>query len=145
MQTIRLVYSSKARVGLVYRDFLAIMEHAAESNRQKSITGMLCYGGGMFLQALEGERAAVNTLYHYIATDTRHTDCQLLRVEEIEQRDFAEWSMKIIDWSDARTAARRTLLLKHSALNVFDPAEMSGRQATAFLQDLAAAERLLLA
>ncbi|WP_373064401.1 BLUF domain-containing protein [Gemmatimonas sp.] len=143
MHTIRLLYSSDAQEGLRYRDFMTIMDKAAETNRERAITGMLCYGGGQFLQALEGERLAVNTLYHHIAKDTRHTNCQLLSIEEISSRDFAEWSMKIVDWNDAVTAARQTLLLKHSGSRQFDPSQMTAQQASAFLRDLAAMERLL--
>ncbi len=143
MHTIRLLYASDAQEGLVYRDFMSIMEKAAETNRERAITGMLCYGGGQFLQALEGERRVVNALYHYIATDPRHSNCQLLTVDEISSRDFAEWSMKIIDWNDAVTAARQTMLLKHSGSRQFDPSQMTAKQATAFLCDLAAMERLL--
>jgi hypothetical protein len=143
VHTIRLIYASDAREDLRYRDFLTIMDTAAETNRDRAITGILCYGGGQFLQALEGERLAVNALYHHIATDPRHSHCQLLRVEEIETRDFAEWSMKIVDWTDAVTAARQAVLLKHSGSRQFDPVRMSGHQAAAFLRELAAMERLL--
>ena len=143
MHTIRLIYSSDARDDLRYRDFMTIMNAAAETNRDRAITGILCYGGGQFLQALEGERLAVSALYHQIAKDPRHARCQLLTVDEISTRDFAEWSMKIVDWSDAATAARQTMLLKHSGSRQFDPSRMSGQQATKFLRDLAAMERLL--
>jgi hypothetical protein len=144
LHTIRLIYSSAAIDGLRYADFVSLMARAEESNGQNAITGILCYGSGQFLQALEGERAAVNALYHHIAKDLRHTQCQLLSVEEIDTRDFAEWSMKIIDWNDAVTAARQTLLLKHSGSSLFNPSLMSSAQATKFLCDLAAMERLLL-
>ncbi len=144
MHTIRLIYSSDAIDGLRYADFVSLMAKAEELNAAQGITGMLCYGSGHFLQALEGERAAVNALYHHIAIDPRHTRCQLLRVEEIDTRDFAEWSMKIIDWNDAVTAARQALLMKHSGSSQFDPSLMSGDHAATFLRDLAAMERLLL-
>jgi hypothetical protein len=140
-----LIYSSDAREDLRYRDFISIMATAAETNRERAITGILCYGGGQFLQALEGERLAVNTLYHQIAKDPRHSHCQIMSVEEISTRDFAEWSMKIVDWNDAVTAARQTMLLKHSGSRQFDPAHMTGHQAGAFLRDLAELERLLTA
>ena len=143
MYTIRLIYASDAREDLRYRDFMAIMDKAAEINRDRAITGILCYGGGQFLQALEGERLAVNALYNRIATDPRHANCQVLSVEEISARDFAEWSMKIVDWNDAVTAARQTVLLKHSGSRLFDPVQMSGQQAAAFLRDLAEMERQL--
>jgi len=146
MHTVRLIYSSSAREGLRYRDFMTIMEKAAETNSARLITGMLCYGGGKFLQALEGERTSVNALYHHIATDPRHSRCQLLSVEEISTRDFAEWSMKIVDWTDAASASaeRKTILLKHSGSNTFDPDQMTARQACAFLHELAVSERALL-
>lgn len=143
VQTIRLIYASDAQEGLRYRDFMTIMAKAGETNRDRAITGLLCYGGGQFLQALEGDRLAVNGLYHHIVKDPRHSNCQLLSVEEISSRDFAEWSMKIVDWNDAVTAARQTMLLKHSGSREFDPANMSGLQAAAFLRDLADMERLL--
>ncbi len=144
MHTIRLIYASEAREGLVYRDFLTIMEKAAETNRELSITGMLCYSGGRFLQALEGERAVVNALYDHISKDARHTNCQLLCVEDIDARDFGEWSMKIIDWSDAEAAARRGTPAAHAGSGTLDPMLLSGVQATEFLRDLAVAERRLL-
>ncbi|WP_396220560.1 BLUF domain-containing protein [Gemmatimonas sp.] len=143
MHTIRLIYSSDAREDLRYRDFMAIMDTAAVTNEERAITGMLCYGGGRFLQALEGERLSVNALYNHIVKDPRHTNCQLLSVEEITARDFAEWSMKVVDWNDAVTAARQTVLLKHSGSRLFNPAQMSGQQAAAFLRDLAEMERQL--
>ncbi|MDQ8158748.1 MAG: BLUF domain-containing protein [Gemmatimonadota bacterium] len=144
MHTIRLIYSSEAIDGLRYADFVSLMARAEASNNEQAITGMLCYGSGQFLQALEGERSAVNKLYHEIAIDPRHTRCQILSVDEIATRDFPEWSMKIIDWSDAVTAPRKTLLLKHSGSSQFNPSRMSGVQAATFLRDLAAMERLLL-
>jgi len=144
VHTIRLIYASEAREGLVYRDFLTIMDKAAETNRELSVTGMLCYGGGRFLQALEGERAVVNALYHHIVADARHTNCQLISVEEIPARDFGEWSMKIVDWDDAEAAERRAMMLQRAGASLFAPADMSAAEVLSFLQQLAAAERALL-
>lgn len=142
MHTIRLIYASDAREGLGYRDFLDIMDKAAATNRDRSITGILCHSGGKFLQALEGERSAVNALYRSICTDPRHANCELLGVEDIDTRDFAEWSMKIVDWSDAATAERQAAA--HAGSPALDPSRMNGQQAAAFLRDVAAAERQLL-
>jgi hypothetical protein len=144
LPTIRLIYASDAHDELVYRDFLEIMERAGEANRAMAITGILCYGGGKFLQALEGERAVVNALYHHIAQDPRHEHCQLLCVEDITEREFGEWSMKIIDWGKAGMAARREATLSRAGLHQFDPAQMSGAEATMFLVALAAEARALM-
>lgn len=144
MPTIRLIYASDAHDELVYRDFLTIMERAGEANRALSITGILCYGGGQFLQALEGERVVVNALYHHIVRDARHEHCQLLRVEDISEREFGDWSMKIIDWGKAGASARRADTLSRAGVSQFDPRAMSGDQAIAFLRALAAEARELL-
>ena len=144
MHTIRLIYSSHAREGVGYRDFLAIMEKASETNSELKITGILCYGAGKFLQALEGERMVVNALYHHISVDERHAHCQLLSVEDIEVRDYAEWTMKVVDWSHAGSVDSRALLLDGTGLTHFDPDLMSAAQASRFLRGLAAAERELL-
>jgi hypothetical protein len=144
VHTIRLIYASDARDDLAYRDFVAIMAKAADTNKELGITGLLCYGAGKFLQALEGERLAVNALYHHISTDPRHRNCQLLYVNDIAERDFSEWSMKIVNWSTSTTPSREETLVKHSGSKDFDPENMSGEQAEGFLRDLAAAERRLL-
>ncbi len=143
MHTIRIIYASEGRPGLRQPDLVDIMAQAAGANRKLAITGMLCYGSGQFLQALEGERHVVNTLYHYIVTDPRHTDCQLLSVEDISERLFGEWSMKVVNWTDIATARAMDMLVKHSGAGDFDPARMNGRQATAFLADIAEMERRL--
>ncbi len=144
MTAIRLIYASDAADGLRYSDFMTLLTRAAEKNREYGITGMLCYGSGQFLQALEGQRYAVNALYHHIARDPRHVNCQLLSVEEIATRDFGEWLMKIVDWTDGISAAQRATLLDHAQTATFDPRSMHARQAVEFLQELAEMERMLL-
>ncbi len=144
MYSIRLIYVSDALQELVYRDVLALMEDAGETNQALAITGMLCYGSGTFLQVLEGERTVVNALYHHIVTDPRHTNCQLISVEEIRAREFGDWSMKVVDWDSAESAARRATTPQGGGTKDFAPAELSAPQVLSFLRDLAAAERALL-
>lgn len=143
MNTICLIYASDARAGMSYRDMRDIQEIAGLSNPAVGITGMLCYGSGQFLQALEGEREAVNTLYHHIEKDPRHTNCSLMLVEDITERDFGEWSMKVIDWTDAATAAVRTTLNGNSHGEVFNPRGMSGLDAANLLRQIGVAQRAL--
>ena len=141
MQTIRLVYSSVGQPNLDYEALTNILRVAQAHNEAHGITGVLCFAGGHFVQALEGDRKAVNALYHRIAGDRRHTDCQILQCESIHTRSFVEWSMKLIGWEDAPTAQRRALLLRHSGSATFDPNGMSGEQVLGFLEDLAELER----
>lgn len=143
--TIRLIYSSAAASGMSYGTLVEIMDHAQARNVERGITGILCYGSGQFLQALEGDRSAVNTLYHQIARDFRHVECQLMSVEEIGARAFPEWTMKVVNWEDGDTARRRAMLAADTGSELFDPAAMTAAQATAFLTHLADLERELAA
>lgn len=145
MPTIRLVYSSTASVEMPYASLVDIMDHAEARNVGRGITGILCYGSGHFLQALEGEREAVSTLYHRIAADPRHHDCQLIAVTDIDSRAFPEWTMKVVNWESGETARRRAMLKTRIGAEVFDPTGMTGAEATRFLSHLADIERELAA
>jgi hypothetical protein len=97
---IRLIYVSKA-VG-PQTDTLteSILRKAHAWNTQNDITGVLCEGQGVFLQALEGERVKVTRLYERIAADPRHTDLELIHCESITQRRYGAWSMARVSLSD---------------------------------------------
>ena len=56
--------------------------------KQLAVTGALSLSNGIFLQCLEGERSAVNALYHHILKDKRHNKPEVLALEEITQRQF---------------------------------------------------------
>jgi hypothetical protein len=142
MHLIRLVYVSEGLPGMPWDELRQILTVATTHNARRGITGILCYGSGLFLQALEGDRDVVNQLYAGIQRDTRHANCSLVNVEDIHTRDFAEWSMKYVGWDVDATAQRRELLLRHSSSIDFDPRTMTGRQALEFLRELSASERL---
>jgi hypothetical protein len=128
---------------MTYSILVGIMSHAQAKNTARAITGILCYGSGQFLQALEGECDAVNALYHQIASDARHGNCQLMAVEEIAQRAFPEWTMKVVNWEDGDSARRRAMLEADTGLSVFSPRDMAAAQAATFLEHLAEMEREL--
>jgi hypothetical protein len=54
---------------------------------------MLLFKEGNFLQVLEGEESEVMKLYETIARDPRHHGQSILDKGELEQRQFADWSM----------------------------------------------------
>jgi GMP synthase PP-ATPase subunit len=66
---------------------------AQEKNKEFGITGMIVSGEEFYVQVLEGERALVNQLYKNIVKDDRHHHCTLLRYNEVQKRDFPNWSM----------------------------------------------------
>jgi Sensors of blue-light using FAD len=141
MNLTRLIYASVARTGMDYAELTNILRTAGEHNGANSVTGLLCFSNGAFLQALEGDRDVVNRLYNRIVPDPRHSQCTILRYGRVVSRSFNDWSMKLVGLDDQPTAKRRALIMRHSGRAVFDPLDMTGAQATAFLEELAHLER----
>jgi hypothetical protein len=97
---IRLIYISHAADTLTPETADAILQTAHVRNTKNDITGVLCQGQGMFLQALEGERAKVTGLYARIFADPRHRNVELIHCESIEQRRYGQWSMAQVDLAE---------------------------------------------
>ena len=130
---VRLLYASRA-VDASPEAIEAILAQSREYNPVNGITGILCYGAGMFLQCIEGGRGQVNELFGHIQRDARHRDVTLLHYEEILERRFGGWSMGQVNISKAN----HTLLLKYSDKPELDPYSLSGKVSLALLEDLAA-------
>ena len=131
---VRLLYASRAAAPIVPDALAAILRQSKTNNPQHGITGVLCCSDDMFLQVLEGGRAAVNRLYNRIATDPRHKDVELLSYQQIGERHFAGWSMGQVNVARLNPS----LLLKYSATAQLDPYSMSGSVALGLLEELVA-------
>lgn len=116
MEECRLIYKSVPTEEIVSNETLAdITENGAIQNRKLDITGLLILTGDEFLQVLEGPRKAVNELYLKIAKDKRHREVQLISYEQISQRFFQTWNMRLIDLWDLPGQTREYLLAKYSS------------------------------
>lgn len=93
MKLVRLIYASRLAAPLPKSDIQQILTASHERNGTLAITGYLCVSPSYALQCLEGERDAVNGLYHRIARDPRHTAVTLLRYVEPWRRLFPVWNM----------------------------------------------------
>ena len=131
---VRLLYASRAAAQIDHDALLGILRQSKANNPAQGITGLLCYSGGIFMQALEGGRSAVNRLYLKIAADPRHSDLVLLSYEEIGERRFAGWAMGQVNMARLNPA----LLLKYSATATLDPYAASGQVALAMFDELVA-------
>ena len=130
---VRLLYASRA-VDASPAAIEGILATARQHNAEQGVTGILIYGGGVFMQALEGGRRAISDLYGSIQRDARHKDVVLLHYEEITQRQFGGWTMGLVDV--ARVNA--SVLLKYSERPQLDPYAVSGRASMALMEDLIA-------
>ncbi|MBL0420174.1 BLUF domain-containing protein [Ramlibacter sp. AW1] len=128
---VRLLYCSRA-VDASPEVIESILHQARQHNPVSGITGILCYGGGIFLQAIEGGRMAVSDLYGHIQKDPRHKDVALLHFEEISERRFSGWTMGQVN----TTKVNQSILLKYSEKPELDPYSVSGRVSLALLEDL---------
>ena len=131
---VRLMYASRAAEAVRPEGLNAILRKSTHNNPAAGITGLLCCSGGVFIQALEGGRSAVNRLYNRIAMDPRHTDVVLLSYEEIGERRFAGWSMGQVNLNRLNPA----LLIKYSETAVLDPYAVSGEVSMALFNELVA-------
>ncbi|RYY30584.1 MAG: BLUF domain-containing protein [Sphingobacteriaceae bacterium] len=75
------------------QELKALLHQAQEKNKKKSITGMLLYLNGIYIQLLEGQQKDVQLLYEKILRDSRHEEIVLLKEDTIEKRFYADWSM----------------------------------------------------
>jgi hypothetical protein len=73
-----------------------ILEKSHANNKKANITGILCQGAGLWMQAIEGERSQINSLYARIMVDPRHQNLEILSMKEIKQRQFSQWSMALV-------------------------------------------------
>jgi hypothetical protein len=135
---VRLLYASRAvdPRGEAIDDILA---KSRQSNPSCGITGILCYGGGIFLQAIEGGRMAVSELYGHIQRDVRHKDVVLLHYEEISERRFGGWTMGQVNMSKINAS----ILLKYAEKPELDPYSVSGLVSLALLEELMATASII--
>lgn len=129
---VRLMYCSRAVPGVDLEELAVILRQSRIDNAACGITGMLCFSEGLFIQVLEGGRAAVNSLYKRVVSDSRHTDVTLLVYDEISERRFASWTMGQVNMSRINTA----MLLKYSEQPTLDPYAISGRVTMALFEEL---------
>ena len=131
---VRLLYASRAVPALDQEELVSILKKSKANNPALGVTGVLCFSEGIFMQVLEGGRSNVNKLYHRIATDSRHTQVELLCYEEIGERRFAGWSMGQVNVSRLNPA----LLLKYSEKPALEPYAVSGAVSMALFAELMA-------
>jgi hypothetical protein len=135
---VRLLYASRA-VDPSPAAIEAILTQSRQHNPPSGITGVLCYGGGIFLQAIEGGRTAVSALYGHIQRDPRHMDVELLHYEEITERRFGGWTMGQVNLCKVN----HSILLKYCEKPELNPYAVSGKVSFALLEELMATASIM--
>ena len=135
---VRLLYASRA-IDPACSAIDEILSQSRQFNPGSGITGILCYGRGIFLQAIEGGRTAVSDLYGHIQKDPRHKDVVLLHYEEISERRFGGWTMGQVNMSKVNTS----ILLKYAEKPELDPYSVSGKVSLSLLEELMATASII--
>ena len=135
---VRLLFASRA-VDASREAIESILASARRHNPESGITGILVYGGGIFMQAIEGGRQAISDLYGTIQRDARHKDVILLHYEEILERRFGGWTMGQVNLSKLN----HSILLKYSEKPELDPYSVSGKVSLALLEELMATAAII--
>ncbi|MBN2971560.1 BLUF domain-containing protein [Roseomonas aeriglobus] len=97
-----------------------ILAVSRRNNTSDGVTGLLYFDGKRFLQALEGEPAAVARALSRIEGDRRHRAIVILSDRTVEEREFGSWSMayRAADTNSDGFIARVTDLVSGASPNV---------------------------
>ncbi len=136
---VRLLYASRLNPGAGPEVIEAILAQSRDKNPKAGITGVLCYGGDVFMQVLEGGREPVNGLYNIIVGDKRHQKVTLLHYSEISERRFAAWTMGQVNLNKINAS----LLLKYLEKPELDPFCVPGDASLALLEELIATAQII--
>ena len=125
-----LMYISKSNLGVdrVDQPVALIVAVSNERNVVRGVTGALVFTGEHFVQALEGEEAALNSLMSTLKQDPRHCDVEIVQQGALSHRRFGNWSMAYVGPSEFVTRHIRRLL--------GDPSAGEARRAADWLETL---------
>lgn len=106
----QVVYLSAAQGSVGDAELSEILATARAENGPRAMTGLLAFGGGLFLQILEGPRDTIEATLLRLKRDPRHANLRILQDQEVAARDFAGCPMgfRALDPDAARLIAART-------------------------------------
>ena len=120
MPPTRLIYASQ-RTDQSPAALDAIFEVSQVNNSRDGITGALIVSDEFFVQLLEGDRLLVSECMWRITRNVRHKDIELVAVNLVPHRLFAEWGLHRID----SAAIGRKMLKPFLVDGTFQPKQMT--------------------
>lgn len=129
---VQLTYISRCSKPFNNDDAVEIIKVSKRNNPQLGITGVLCFVNGFFIQQIEGDRMAVNTLYRRIMMDDRHRELVIVEMADIIRRRFSTWSMGLL--TDKEEC--HPIFLKYSSSAEFDPLNIANKTFHTFFDEI---------
>jgi hypothetical protein len=90
-----IVYVSTACNALAVVELESLLRSARDANLENSITGILLFDDGNFMQCFEGPTDAVYSTYDRIKASRQHKDIIELMDDRVAGRSFKSWEMGI--------------------------------------------------
>ncbi|MET0415571.1 MAG: BLUF domain-containing protein [Actinoplanes sp.] len=133
----RLIYFSEKRE-LGSGGIEAILSVARRKNERNALTGVLLFNRNYFLQCLEGGRQEVTATFCRIAADPRHGNVTLVSAQDIDVRDFPDWTMGYVPSTSPQVNA---LLREFVPTEDFNPEALSSTSAIVLMGGMRSIER----
>ena len=76
---------------------VGLLTEARRINTSRDITGLLLHRDRSFYQVLEGEEDVVRQTFDSIEKDERHTAIDVLFEGEVDEREFPDWQMGVLN------------------------------------------------
>lgn len=105
-------------------DLAKIVAQSRAFNAKHNITGLISFRNGHYLQALEGEHGAVESLLSRIGADKRHHDLSIIVDQPSLSRFFKHWSMKLAASSGMPGEFERLLQAHRGSLAALPPTQV---------------------
>ncbi len=93
MRLAQLIYTSRP-FGFDEASLDDILMTARRNNARRAITGALICRADLYIQMLEGPRAALTDTFGRILRDDRHLEIALIWTSDTETRLFPQWGMR---------------------------------------------------
>lgn len=135
MALYEIIYTSLATRDLTPEELAQLLDKARTFNASQGITGMMIYHRREFMQLLEGEQEAVQSLYDRIADDSRHQQLRKIWDGPIRERGFSDWGMAFVapDALDLRDRPGYQDLLEQGLR--YAPGDSTGKKLLLTLRD----------
>ena len=110
-----IIYKSKADPTFNIFEIQKMLQRAKYFNKMNEITGIILYHKSQFIQLIEGEKDAIESLYASIRADERHHEVETILSKASNQSLWMDWSMAFYDFSDPSDQTNYLRLLLESS------------------------------
>jgi hypothetical protein len=110
-----IIYKSKADPTFNIFEIQKMLQRAKYFNKMNEITGIILYHKSQFIQLIEGEKGAIESLYASIMADERHHEVETILSKASNQSLWMDWSMAFYDFSDPSDQTNYLRLLLESS------------------------------